>query len=135
MKKNDDIKSNQRYSSSEEESSNEDNIQSESNNRAQQKNGTTTSITDFKALQHIIKNVNLKKSKVINEEDLVIYVMTFNMKGKKPSKEDMKILLPKENLIDKVKYNMYVIGSQESMRSIFMAFFNDEQDEWVNMIK
>lgn len=86
-------------------------------------------------LEGIVKNVNVRKTEVKSENDLVIYSLTFNMKGLKPSKSDMALLLPKVSIPHKHKYNMYVISSQECMRTIFMSFFNDEMGEWLSMIQ
>ena len=93
-----------------------------------------------------------EKTKKQTEEDLIIYCITFNMKGKAPNKEDMKILLPKKrinisktinkNLTNNInsdesdsEYNMYIINTQECMTTIFKSFFTDKQQDWIDMIK
>ena len=105
-------------------------IQNKNNNNL----NSNTKIEDWSNLCKVIKNVNIKRASITSEEDLIIYSCTFNMKGKKPKKEHMKLLLPKETN-NGVKYNLYVIGSQECMRTIFMSFFNNEMSEWIELIR
>jgi len=54
------------------------------------------------------------------------------MKGKKPSKEEIKLLL---NRNSGKLYHLYVIGTQECMRSIFSSLFYSNKSDWVNMIQ
>ena len=84
---------------------------------------------NWSSVSKMIKSSNVRKPK-IHTDDLLIYTVAFNMKGNKPNKNDLKLLLKRDK-----PYNMYVIGSEECMRSILMSFFYDNKDEWVNMIK
>lgn len=110
-------------------------------------------VADLHKIQKIIKNINTKKAIKHQKEDLLIYCLTFNMKGKVPSQKDIKLLLPKfktynmktaknSSLSDSYndnknynEYNMYIINTQECMTTIFKSFFSDKQQDWIDMIK
>jgi hypothetical protein len=98
-------------------------------------------------------------------ESLLIYTATWNMKGQKPTEEEIKLILPKElvdnqitkdsnNLVNNVNtssstlgsspkkqtkkdkfYHIYAIATQECMRSIFSSFFNSNKDDWLKMLQ
>jgi hypothetical protein len=61
-------------------------------------------------------------------DSLSIYTVTWNLFGKTASSADIKALLPEK------KYDMYVIGSEECMRSIFKSFFYSDKSHWEKMI-
>lgn len=103
-----------------------------SNNKANKRQ--SQKLENWSSLKDFIKNLNVKKTIISNINDLVIYTVTFNMNGKFPSKEDIKKLLPKKTK-NNLEYNLYVIASQETIRTIFKSFFNSEMGEWVNMIQ
>lgn len=78
---------------------------------------------NWKYISDIIKT----KSETNN---LHIYTVTWNIKGNLPSEEDVEMLLPKDK-----HYDMYIIGTQECMRSILSSFFFSNKDPWVTMLK
>lgn len=52
------------------------------------------------------------------------------MNGKTPTKENVSKLL-----IKNLKYLVYAIGTEESMRSIFQSFFYSNKDQWIKMLR
>ncbi len=70
------------------------------------------------------------------KESLLIYTVTWNLKGRVPKSEELKILLPKlQNKNQSKLYHMYVISTQECMRSILSSFFNSNKDKWIQMLQ
>ena len=63
-----------------------------------------------------------------NSDKLLIYTLTFNMKGKIPSKEEITLLFPNINEIE--KFDIYIINTQECLRSITASMFINSKDEW-----
>ena len=49
------------------------------------------------------------------------------MKGKTPSELDIPLLFPK----DINKFDLYIISTQECLRSIGASIFNDSKEEWI----
>jgi hypothetical protein len=47
-----------------------------------------------------------------NQNNLLIYVLTFNMKGKTPTELDIPLLFPK----DFNKFDLFIISTQECLR-------------------
>ena len=103
-----------------------------------------------------IKNINLSDNEdisVINynqliideeiSESLLLYVLTWNIHGKFPEGEEIKKILPKktkenssENSYQKSRYfDLFVINTQECLRSIGASFFNSSKEDWVNALK
>ena len=83
---------------------------------------------------------------VIDEEiseSLLLYVLTWNIHGKFPVGEEIKKILPKktkenspENFYQKSRYfDLFVINTQECLRSIGASFFNSSKEDWVNALK
>jgi hypothetical protein len=70
--------------------------------------------------------LNANKPTVISS--LSIYTVTWNLYGKSATDEDIQALLPEK------KYDMYVIGSEECMRSILKSFFFSDKSHWEKMI-
>jgi hypothetical protein len=68
----------------------------------------------------------MEKLKV--ESSLSIYCVTWNLFGKSASYEEISSLLPEK------KYDIYAIGSEECMRSIFKSFFYSDKTHWEKMI-
>jgi hypothetical protein len=52
------------------------------------------------------------------------------MKGKNPSKEDIPLLFP----TDKNKFDLYIISTQECLRSITASMFISSKDEWISLL-
>ena len=103
-----------------------------------------------------LKNINLSDNddiSVINNnqlvideeisESLLIYVLTWNIHGKFPEGEEIQKILPKktkenspENFYQKSRYfDLFVINTQECLRSIGASFFNSSKEGWVNALK
>jgi hypothetical protein len=72
-------------------------------------------------------SLNLSQKQAVMES-LSIYAVTWNLYGKSATPNDIKALLPEQ------KYDMYVIGSEECMRSIFKSFFFSDKSHWEKMI-
>ena len=76
-------------------------------------------------------------------ESLLLYVLTWNIHGKFPEGEEIKKILPKktkensfDNAYQKSRYfDLYVINTQECLRSIGASFFNSSKEDWVNALK
>lgn len=83
----------------------------------------------WSSLNKIIKNKKIELTKEI-KNDLQIYILTWNIHGKMPLKNHLEIILPKDK-----NYDMYIISTQECMRSISASFLNDSKDEWINLLK
>lgn len=62
---------------------------------------------------------------VPNGEKISIYSVTWNMGGKTPNPQDLKLLLPQTK-----KYDMYIIGTEECLRSIFLSILFPSKSEW-----
>jgi hypothetical protein len=73
---------------------------------------------------------SLKKSENENSS-MLVYSVTWNLKGNKPTKEELKIFLDRES---GKTYNLFVIATQECMRGIFSSFFYANKDEWIKML-
>ena len=84
---------------------------------------------NWSTLSKLIKKKKNEK-KIINENDLQIYIVTWNIHGKKPLKHHLDLILPKDKY-----YDMYIISTQECMRTIEASFFNDSKEEWINLLK
>jgi hypothetical protein len=87
--------------------------------------------SNWKYISETLKE-NSKQNLIKLHESLLIYTVTWNLKGEKPSRDELKLVLPK---IKGKDYHFYVIGTQECMRSIFSSFFNSNKDEWIKIIK
>ena len=76
-------------------------------------------------------------------ESLLLYVLTWNIHGKFPEGEEIRKILPKktkenscDNSYQKSRYfDLYVINTQECLRSIGASFFNSSKEDWVNALK
>ena len=88
---------------------------------------------------------NDKQSKLEEEinESLLIYVLTWNLHGKFPELGEIEKILPKkteENSINNCyqksrSFDLFVINTQECLRSIGASFFNSSKEDWVNALK
>lgn len=76
-----------------------------------------------------LKIIYFKDSKK-ETDSLRIYILTWNLKGKKPDEELLKQILPLDKNID-----IFVIGTQECMRSILASFFYSNKDGWISLIQ
>ena len=69
-------------------------------------------------------NYDLKNT----DEKLLIYVLTFNMNGLIPSKDELPLLFPKKEKFE--NFDIFVINTQECLRSIGASLFNNSKEEW-----
>ena len=77
-----------------------------------------------------INNINEENSLNNNNGNLLIYVLTFNMKGRTPSESDIPLLFPH----DINKFDLFVISTQECLRSILSSMIISSKDEWINLL-
>ena len=77
-----------------------------------------------------ISNINEENSLNNNNDNLLIYVLTFNMKGRTPSESDIPLLFPH----DINKFDLFVISTQECLRSILSSMIISSKDEWINLL-
>ena len=92
-----------------------------------------------------ISVINDMQSKIDEEinESLLIYVITWNLHGKFPELNEISKILPKktkenssENNYQKSRsYDLFVINTQECLRSIGASFFNSSKEDWENALK
>ena len=76
-------------------------------------------------------------------ESLLLYVLTWNIHGKFPEGEEIKKIIPKktkenspENFYQKSRhFDLFVINTQECLRSIGASFFNSSKEDWENALK
>ena len=92
-----------------------------------------------------ISVINDNQSKMDEEinESLLIYVLTWNLHGKFPEINELRKVLPKrtkensaENNYQKSRsFDLFVINTQECLRSIGASFFNSSKEDWENALK
>ena len=90
----------------------------------------------------VIKDMQSKIDEEITES-LLIYVITWNLHGKFPELNEISKILPKktkenssENNYQKSRsYDLFVINTQECLRSIGASFFNSSKEDWENALK
>ena len=92
-----------------------------------------------------ISVINDNQSKIEEEinESLLIYVLTWNLHGKFPEINEFKKILPKttkensaeNNYQNSRSFDLFVINTQECLRSIGASFFNSSKEDWENALK
>ena len=92
-----------------------------------------------------ISVINDNQSKIDEEinESLLMYVLTWNLHGKFPEINEFRKVLPKrtkensaENNYQKSRsFDLFVINTQECLRSIGASFFNSSKEDWENALK
>ena len=92
-----------------------------------------------------ISIINDKQSKIEEEinESLLVYVLTWNLHGKFPELGEIGKILPKKteensanNCYQKSRsFDLFIINTQECLRSIGASFFNSSKEDWVNALK
>ena len=92
-----------------------------------------------------ISVINDNQSKMDEEinESLLIYVLTWNLHGKFPEINELRKVLPKrtkensaENNYQKSRsFDLFVINTQECLRSIGASFFKSSKEDWENALK
>lgn len=78
---------------------------------------------------NIYNNYIKSYSKTIEQKKhkLLVYVLTYNLHGLVPKDEEIGALFPKEGIN---KFDIFVINTQECLRSIAASFFSDSKKEW-----
>ena len=92
-----------------------------------------------------ISVINDKQSKIDDEinESLLMYVLTWNLHGKFPELNEFAKILPKQtkenspenNYQRSRSFDLFVINTQECLRSIGASFFNSSKEDWENALK
>ena len=77
-------------------------------------------------------NEEIKQTKIKNETKKTICCLTWNMHGQTPTEKELQSLL--QNHKEK-NFDIYVIGSQECLRSIFKSLFYSDKSIWENQLK
>jgi len=77
-------------------------------------------------------NKTLKKSENLtaNSDTISIYAVTWNLHGKSARTEEVAQLIPKDKF-----HHIYVIGTEECMRSILTSLLFSDKSAWENMIQ
>ena len=89
-------------------------------------------IEEYVNTYSIINNNNNNFEMKNKEEKLLIYVLTFNMSGGMPSDEEMPLLFPTKEKFE--KFDIFVINSQECIRSIGASLFYSSKELWVDAL-
>ena len=71
-------------------------------------------------------------SLTLEQQNLKIYSVTWNMGGKEPTKNDISDLFTLDERLDKnpAEYDLYVIGTQECLTSIMKSIFYSNKNAW-----
>ena len=90
---------------------------------------------NIKSLEEYYKSQNkveINQNNIIKENtnNLLVFVLTYNMKGKTPSDDDIQLLFPQ----DINKFDLYIISTQECLRSIGASFLKDSKEEWIKSL-
>ena len=72
---------------------------------------------------------NIKMSQI---QKFKICCLTYNMHGQCPTNEELNQLL---NIHKEKNFDIYAIGSQECLRSIFKSLFYSDKSKWENLLK
>ena len=89
--------------------------------------------TIYKESINIYNNYIESYSKIKDQKKhkLLVYVLTYNLHGTVPKEEEIGSLFPKEGIN---KFDIFVINTQECLRSIAASFFNESKEEWENAL-
>lgn len=75
-------------------------------------------------------NNNISSTYIKKDRKLKLCCLTWNMHGLLPSTEEVQLLLnPHKN------YDIYAIGSEECLRSIFKSLFYSDKSEWESRLQ
>ena len=83
-------------------------------------------------MEKIEENKEIKEIKRKKEMKKTICCLTWNMHGQRPSERELNDLLQKHK---EKNFDIYVIGSQECLRSIFKSLFYSDKSIWENQLK
>ena len=81
------------------------------------------------------KNLDISYFSNINNKEIKTYsicCLTWNMHGQSPNNEELNELLYNHK---EKNFDIFVIGSQECLRSIFKSFFYSDKSIWENHLK
>jgi hypothetical protein len=76
---------------------------------------------------NIYNNYIESYSKIKGQEKHKLLVYTYNLHGLVPKDEEIGTLFPKEGIN---RFDIFVINTQECLRSIPASFFSDSKEEW-----
>lgn len=83
----------------------------------------------YKEYFNIYSNtLNNKKNSGSKNEKLLLYILTYNIHGTMPSEDEISLLFPPRDKLDKI--DVFVINTQECLRSIAASFFNNSKEPW-----
>ena len=97
------------------------------------------SVNEQKVENHLEKYINTYKNKANNNEketsneQLLIYTVTYNIHGNMPDDKEIPLLFPKKEELN--KFDIFVINTQECLRSISASFFVNSKEPWVYALK
>ena len=97
------------------------------------------SFNEQKVENHLEKYINAYKNKTNNNEketsneQLLIYTVTYNIHGNMPDDKEVSLLFPKKEELN--KFDIFVINTQECLRSISASFFVNSKEPWVYALK
>ncbi len=77
-------------------------------------------------------NNNKKNEEEKPNEKLLIYTVTYNIHGNMPGENEIQLLFPKRENFD--KFDIFVINTQECLRSIAASYFVTSKEPWVNLL-
>ena len=83
-------------------------------------------------MEKIEENKEIKEIKRKKEMKKTICCLTWNMHGQTPTERELNDLLQKHK---EKNFDIYVIGSQECLRSIFKSLFYSDKSIWENQLK
>ena len=82
-------------------------------------------------LQDYVNEVEINEEEKPNEK-LLIYTVTYNIHGNMPGNNEIQLLFPKRDNFD--KFDIFVINTQECLRSITASYFVTSKEPWVNSL-
>ena len=97
-----------------------------------EKNSNNKNIKSLEEYYKSQNKVEINQNNIIKENtnNLLVFVLTYNMKGKTPSDDDIQLLFPQ----DINKFDLYIISTQECLRSIGASFLKDSKEEWIKSL-
>ena len=78
---------------------------------------------------HLYNNSNTNNYQKDQNEKLLIYVLTYNIHGSIPTKDQIHLLFPSKEKFE--KFDVFVINTQECLRSISASIFVESKDAWI----
>lgn len=87
-------------------------------------------------VSNYLKNINrITKINQYTEtkNHLLMYVLTWNMHGKIPSIDEVKIVFPESSKIE--DFDLFIINTQECEKSAGSSVFSDSKENWEKLLK